>query len=348
MPSRLTTILAPVVCGLVLVAPAQAAFPGKNGKIALSTFVEGGSYEIFSMNPDGTDQVNLSRSPISDLEPAWSADGSRLAWTRGFYSNYEVWSMNADGTDQRDLSNAPQPDISPAWSPDGTKIAFSTDRDEVSGFYTDFDIWLMNTDGSDQESFTSNLVQNQQDVQVDWSPDGKQIAYAHGVVDARGIYVVDVETKATRVLTSGAGHDGSPSWSPDGTKIAFDSKRTGDGDIYVMNADGSGLVQITHGPLHDSEPAWSPDGTKIAFLRGIYDSGFPWVMNADGTQQVDVTGSTRAAYQIAWQPIPGPRRSDYRNAAQFCKAERDFFGDAAFTRKYGGGANAYGKCVSSS
>jgi hypothetical protein len=47
-----------------------------------------------------------------------------------------------------------------------------------------------------------------------------------------------------------------------------------------------------------------------------------------------------------WQPIPGPRRSDYKNAAQFCKAERDFFGDAAFTSKYGGGANAHGKCVS--
>ena len=49
-----------------------------------------------------------------------------------------------------------------------------------------------------------------------------------------------------------------------------------------------------------------------------------------------------------WQSIPGPKRSDYKNAAKFCKAEREFLGEAAFRQKYGGGADAYGKCVSQS
>lgn len=325
--------------------PAHAAFPGKNGKIAFSTFVQGGSYEVFSMNPDGTEQVNLSDNPISDLVPAWSADGKRIAWTRGFYDNYEIWSMNADGTDQRNLSNAPQPDIHPGWAPDGSKIAFATDRDEVHGFYSDFDIWLMNPDGTGQESFTSNLIEDIQDVAPAWSPDGTRIAFAHGVVEARGIYVIDVATKTTQVLTSGTDRDDNPSWSPDGSKLAFDSRRTGDGDIYVMNADGSGLAQLTGGPLRDADPAWSPDGTKIVFTRGSGDGGDIYVMNADGSQQVNVTASTRRAYQVDWQPIPGPRRSDYKNAAEFCKAEQAFWG-SQFAPRYGGGANAYGKCVS--
>ena len=52
-----------------------------------------------------------------------------------------------------------------------------------------------------------------------------------------------------------------------------------------------------------------------------------------------------------WQPIAGPRPSDYKNAAKFCKAEGAYLGDVAFARKYGSGpkrntANAYGKCVS--
>jgi dipeptidyl aminopeptidase/acylaminoacyl peptidase len=311
MLSRTAAVLASLFFCLVLfAASAQAAFPGRNGRIAFSTFVEGGSYEILSVNPDGTDQVNLSRSPISDLEPAWSADGTRVAWTRGFYDNYEVWSMNADGTDQRNLSNDSQPDIAPAWSPDGMRIAFSTDRDQVSGFYNDFDIWLMRPDGSGQEQFTSNLVQNVQDVEAAWSPDGREIAYSHGVLDGRGIYVIDVQTKTVRVLTSGAGNDGRPSWSPDGSKIAFWSKRSGNGDIYVINADGSGLVRLTDDELPESQPAWSPDGTKIAFLHfpDIYSSGgYLYVMNADGSQQADLMGTARRfSYQVDWQPIDRP------------------------------------------
>ena len=51
--------------------------------------------------------------------------------------------------------------------------------------------------------------------------------------------------------------------------------------------------------------------------------------------------------QPDWQPLVGPQRSDYKNGSKFCKAERDFLGDTAFRQKYGGGANAHGRCVSS-
>ena len=67
-------------------------------------------------------------------------------------------------------------------------------------------------------------------------------------------------------------------------------------------------------------------------------------MNADGSGAHVVV--TDVSFTPDWQPTPGPKRSDYKNAAQFCNAERRFLGEAAFTNKYGGGANAYGKCVS--
>ena len=69
-------------------------------------------------------------------------------------------------------------------------------------------------------------------------------------------------------------------------------------------------------------------------------------MNPDGTNLTRLTNNVAFDGTPSWQPLPGPQRSDYKNAAQFCKAVREFLGDEAFTQKYGGGANAYGKCVS--
>ena len=92
---------------------------------------------------------------------------------------------------------------------------------------------------------------------------------------------------------------------------------------------------------------WSPDGTQIAFVSDRDGNREIYVMNANGTGQTRLTNNPAADNNPDWQPIgAAPQRSDYRNSAQFCKAERNFSGDAAFTAKYGGGANAYGKCVS--
>jgi hypothetical protein len=82
-----------------------------------------------------------------------------------------------------------------------------------------------------------------------------------------------------------------------------------------------------------------------------------WTMNPDGTGQTRLLpdndtsdGTSIGVYRdsLDWQPIPGPNRSDFKNAAQFCKAEREFLGESAFAQKYGtngSGSNAFGKCV---
>ena len=138
-------------------------------------------------------------------------------------------------------------------------------------------------------------------------------------------------------------HEGPPHWSPDGTKIAFNRSA----QIYVMNPDGLNKLNLTNDPtFFATGPLWSPDGTKIAFRghpRGS-DGGF-YVMNADGSEQTKIPNSPTSGSPLDWQPIPGPKRSDYKNAAKFCKAEQDFWGKQ-FASRYGGGKNAFGKCVS--
>ena len=94
-----------------------------NGKIAFYASSRG-YLGIYTRNPDGSELTRLTSG--ADIEPAWSPDGTQIAFTR-FYgaTQGEIFVMNADGSNQRRLT-ANANDRNPTWSPDGTKIAFSS------------------------------------------------------------------------------------------------------------------------------------------------------------------------------------------------------------------------------
>src|SRR3982074_2916937 len=106
--------------------PAYAAFPGQNGKILFTRQVgdSGREQAIWATNPDGTNPTQLTSGTGSDdQEPRWSADGTRIVFTREGPSigNTTIWVMNADGSGQTQLTTT-NGDENPAWPPDGTKI----------------------------------------------------------------------------------------------------------------------------------------------------------------------------------------------------------------------------------
>ena len=77
------------------------------------------------MNADGTNPVNVSNNSATDWMPAWSPDGSRLAFIAGRDADFELYTMNADGSGQTRLTTHPGSDLSPSWSPDGTRITYN-------------------------------------------------------------------------------------------------------------------------------------------------------------------------------------------------------------------------------
>jgi len=118
---------------LAAVGPAEAAFPGTNGRIAYD--VAGlRDTEIQSINPDGTGRTNLTRNDaIDDRYAAWSPDDEKVAYVsggdKGFGSDSlsDLYVMNADGSGKARLTeSADFGEAEPTWSPDGTRIAFST------------------------------------------------------------------------------------------------------------------------------------------------------------------------------------------------------------------------------
>lgn len=205
------------------------------------------------MNADGSNPVNLTNQEKSDdAFPAWSPDGTQIAFTSNRDGNNEIYVMDSTGGQLKRLTNDPRDDFAPAWSPDGKKIAFLSDRDNDTGIYS---IYLMNSDGS---SVTRLTYDKGNDYTPRWSPDGSKILFRSIQKGQSDIYTVNADGSEMTDLSNNPAEDWSPAWSPDGSQIAFQSNRDGNWEIYVMNADGSDQVNVTNDPSDDQSPYWKP------------------------------------------------------------------------------------------
>jgi dipeptidyl aminopeptidase/acylaminoacyl peptidase len=301
-----TATLAAAITGAGILAvviataePAEAAFPGENGKIAFPRW-DGISDDIWVMNADGTDQANLTNhTGGSDYAPSFSADGKKIAFTSNRDGNEEIYVMNADGSDQSNLTNDSDGyDTDPSFSPDSSKIAFSRDNTE--------DIYVMNSDGTEQTNLTSALETDgglEGATHPAFSSDGK-IAFTRfgtcpdGDVSVEQIWSMKSDGTGLENLSGDScGRDTYPTFSPDGMKIAF--MRRGR-DLWVMNADGTGQSFLTSGDF-GAAPAFSPDGTKIAYTNGGIH-----IINANGSETpTKVPNTTDTGGGIDWGVAPG-------------------------------------------
>jgi Tol biopolymer transport system component len=247
-----------------------------------------GSSEIFAMNGDGSNVVQLTHDPgtVTDTHPSISPDGHTIIYQSNASGVDQIWAMNGDGSNPHQLTSLGT-NQSPAFSPDGTKIAFDSNRTGTR------QLFVMNADGSAQTQVMT--VAGTVGVGgASWSPDGTQIAFDSDASGTRQIYTVAVATGIVTGLTT-SGTNTNPHWSPDGTKILFVSDQCvpicGGGDsVYVMNANGTNQHNLTNASIFDADPAWSPDGLHIAFVRDLGGQNFNvFTANADGTNQVQLT-----------------------------------------------------------
>ncbi len=161
-------------------------------------------------------------------------------------------------------------------------------------------IAVMAADGSGLTRLTNGY-----DFEPQFSPDGRQIAFAREIeISAAEIFVMAGDGSGQTQLTNNTTNDRQPSWSPDGRQIAFMSRRDGNTRIYVMHADGSAQTRLTNAndPASDEVPSWSPDGRQIAFRSTRDGNAEIYVMGADGSAPTRLTNDPAFDSDPSWSP----------------------------------------------
>jgi Tol biopolymer transport system component len=275
-----------VAVALVPLEPSAQTTSAVNGKIVFvkrDTAPGDHLNDIWVMNADGTNQINLTNTPdVSENQPAFSSDGTKIAFNGPGDQNNEgdilsdIWVMNADGTNETNLTNTPDVSESqPTWAPSGAQLAFvryhsSCDFVPKPSQCTTSqpDIFVMDANGSSETNLTKS---DAFETSPDWSPDGTKIAFS-GVRNGRWeILTMDPDGQNEAILTGDEFHasNDAPDWSPDSTKIVFMKQCQGvcsdTWEIWAVNRDGSGDTNLTNHPLDDQYPSWSPDGSEITF-----------------------------------------------------------------------------------
>ena len=180
--------------------------------------------------------------------PAFSPDGTQIAFNSNRDDNNDIYVANVDGSDVRRLTNNPAIDTSPTWSPNGRQIAFTSDRTGAPQIY------VIGADGTGLRRLTYETYCDR----PTWSPAPfNEIAYSSKTGPGHDIKVMDLAGDEPRQLTFGQGSNESPSYSPNGRHIAFSSTRgSGTKQIYTIGRDGNGLRRVTT-TGNNEMPSWS-------------------------------------------------------------------------------------------
>ena len=296
--------------------------PACSTKIAFVSNRDGNN-EIYTIDPVFGTLTRLTTNSASDLFPALSPDGTKIAFASDRSGgNLDIYVMNADGSGTpTQLTNNAAHDFQPEWSPDGKKIVFVSQRDRDSQNNIRRQIYVMNAEpNAIQTNLSNNTDRNDEGPR--WSPNGTQIAFSRSLgTDGNGeVYVMNangsIQTNLTKSLTA---VDTPLDWSPAGSTILINSNRDHpEYELYLMNPNGSGTPErLTTNTYSELAGSWSPDGSMIAFQTNRDGDFEIFVMRTNDLTVYNLTLNVNADTAPSWGLCP-PSQARQGDSTQSC------------------------------
>lgn len=253
--------------------------------------------KVMAMDFDGASMHAMSRNRSINILPAWSPNGSKLAYTSYMRDNPDLYVVSSKGGRPKRVSRARGMNTGASWSPDGSKLAITLSKHGNPEIYI-----ISATTGKIIKRLTRN---RHIDTSPAWSPDGKEIAFLSDREGGPQIFVMNADGSKQRRVSMNGSYNTTPAWSPvKGQRVLAYTTRDGKNfDILTLDLDTKKMVRITQNEGSNEEPSFAPNGRVLAFSSARKGGAGIYLANADGSGNA-IRVYRGSVTSIDWGPAP--------------------------------------------
>jgi TolB protein len=260
----------------------------------------GTNYALAARGFDPRGITSLLRDTVVITTPAWSPDGSRIAFTAFRQDNGDLYLLETSTGRARRILARQGLNATPCWTPDGVSIAVMLTEGGNA------DIYLLDVASGTTTRLTTRTAI---DTSPSISPTGQQMVFTSDRSGAPQLYVMDMTGAGAERMSFAHSYCDSPAWSPRGDMIAYAARASGGIHIFVMRSDGTDIRQVTFEGSLNEDPVWGPTGRHLAFSSNRQGTRSIYVLELNSLQVKRFTDSGEC-YCPTWSPLPATGGAD--------------------------------------